>query len=76
MRWGGGQACSRGTSGSNWLAWDMLRKEGLQGVSGKEDGREAQEQYKLKQAGEVGHLRFLLLPTPLSRFLLVEGKCF
>lgn len=54
----------------------MLRKEGLQGVSGKEDGREAQEQYKLKQAGEVGHLRFLLLPTPLSRFLLVEGKCF
>lgn len=25
---------------------------------------------------EVGGLRFLLLPAPLSRFLLVEGKCF
>ena len=22
------------------------------------------------------HLRFLLLPAPLSRLLLVEGKCF
>lgn len=65
-----------GTSVGGWLAWDMLRKEGLQGVSGEKGGREAQEQHKLKQAGEVGHLRFLLLPTPLSRFLLVEGKCF
>lgn len=68
-----GSGLQQGASGSNWLTWDMLRKKGLEGGSREEGRRESQDGYKQKR---VGHLRFLLLPTPLSRFLLVEGKCF